>query len=187
MVGCETYGGLHLAMLMRSGDLSYQKVGKDCSDPSMHLEGFVGDIIRAQSLFAAPQHYADHCQPRMEATPVSPSHHICQFAMFFRKCSLTDDRKFGPLVECEEFDFTLQFEQSILVIGVSALFLISMLLRVKKLFGQEEESFATRIYPAKLVRSGLLALKPWLTQFRRSRQSMLLFRLHPSYSGRSIR
>jgi hypothetical protein len=125
--------------------------------------------------------------PPIETTSASPSHHIHQFAMFFRGCGLADDRKFGPLLACDEFDFTLEFEQITLVIGVSALFLISVPLRLKKLLGHEEKSFTTRIYSMKLVSSGLQALQLRLTQFMLSRQSMLPFRLHPSYSGRSTR
>src|ERR1700761_3091207 len=73
------------------------------------------------------------------------------FAMFPHTCSLAADRKFGPLIQCKEFDFTLVFEQSILVIAVSTLFLISIPLRLKKVLSQDEKTFATKGYYAKLV------------------------------------
>jgi hypothetical protein len=78
--------------------------------------------------------------------------------MFFPGCSHRANGIFKSPAECEQFDFTLEFEQSILVIGVSALFLISIPLRVKKLLGQEERSFATRIYQTKLVSLGSMRL-----------------------------
>ena len=51
-------------------------------------------------------------------------------------CSFSDDEVFGPAVRavCRGgFDFTLLFEESILSIGVSALFLIFVPHRIKAL------------------------------------------------------
>ena len=43
------------------------------------------------------------------------------------KCNATVDNEFGPAVACNEFDFTLAFEQTILLIGTSGIFILASL------------------------------------------------------------
>ncbi|KAJ9195019.1 hypothetical protein DTO164E3_7003 [Paecilomyces variotii] len=51
------------------------------------------------------------------------------------ECSIVADRSFGPAVTCPStFDFTLVFEQSILLIGPSTIFLLLVLLQVWRLY-----------------------------------------------------
>jgi ATP-binding cassette, subfamily C (CFTR/MRP), member 1 len=49
------------------------------------------------------------------------------------KCNTTADNEFGPAVMCNDFDFTLAFEQTVLLIGTSSLFILASLFRLRTL------------------------------------------------------
>jgi ATP-binding cassette subfamily C (CFTR/MRP) protein 1 len=68
-----------------------------------------------------------------------------------RDCQPGFDREFGPAVACRDFDLTLAFEQSILDIGVSGLFIIITFLYVLKLISFPERTTRSPIYFAKAV------------------------------------
>jgi hypothetical protein len=71
--------------------------------------------------------------------------------MLFHKCTLADDQRLGLVVQCRDFDFTLVFEQLVLVIGVSSLFLLLFLLRVKTLLGEDAKSLSNWLHKSKIV------------------------------------
>ena len=50
------------------------------------------------------------------------------------KCNTAVDNEFGPAVACNEFDFTLAFEQTIFLIGTSGIFIIASLFRLTTLY-----------------------------------------------------
>ncbi|KAF2434238.1 P-loop containing nucleoside triphosphate hydrolase protein [Tothia fuscella] len=52
-----------------------------------------------------------------------------------RQCNISLDQAFGPSIKCQQFDFTLTFEQSILGIGVSFIFLLVLPLKAYRLYG----------------------------------------------------
>jgi len=68
-------------------------------------------------------------------------------------CTVLTDRSFGPGVKCEQFDFTLTFEQAIFGIGVSALLLILIPLRILRVFNEERKTTQNSIYYSKIVRA----------------------------------
>ena len=66
-------------------------------------------------------------------------------------CSFKTDGDFGPVAKCKEFDFTLTFEQSILGIGVSAVFLLLFPIRLFQLYSATVKTTKSLIEYAKLV------------------------------------
>jgi hypothetical protein len=66
-------------------------------------------------------------------------------------CGLKADEAFGPIAKCNDFDLTLTFEQSILGIGVSAVFLLLFPLRLLQLFSATVKTTKSVIEYAKLV------------------------------------
>jgi hypothetical protein len=107
------------------------------------------------------------------------------FAMWSHKCTLADDRKFGPGVQCRDFDFTLLFEQLILGIVVSSIFSLLVLFRVKKVFGEDAKSISSWLQKCKTVRVKNLFLHCmhcW-PRFRHSRYLMLYCNSRPWSSG----
>jgi ATP-binding cassette subfamily C (CFTR/MRP) protein 1 len=66
-------------------------------------------------------------------------------------CDVAVDRKFGPGVQCSQFDFTLTFEQSIFGIGISTIFLLLFPVRAKQLFCAPIKTTQHPIYLAKIV------------------------------------
>jgi hypothetical protein len=73
------------------------------------------------------------------------------FTMLFGKCSAAAGD------ECSKLE-TLEIWQNLLVIGVSSLFLILVLLRLRTLSREEEKSLATRVRSTKLVSGQLCRL-----------------------------
>jgi ATP-binding cassette subfamily C (CFTR/MRP) protein 1 len=73
--------------------------------------------------------------------------------MATRSCNQAADALFGPPIKCPQFDFTLTFQQSILGIGFSALFLLLFPIKVKRLIGAPIKTLTNPIYFAKIVRS----------------------------------
>jgi hypothetical protein len=69
----------------------------------------------------------------------------------FRECSLAEDRKFGPVLRCDRFDFTLTFEQSLFSIGLSGLLILSLPLHLRNLLSQEAKALATNVYKFEIV------------------------------------
>lgn len=75
------------------------------------------------------------------------------------ECSIVADRFFGPAVTCPlTFDFTLVFEQSILSIGPSTIFLLLVLLRVWRLYRESVKTIPNFSYWINVV-STLVDLK----------------------------
>jgi hypothetical protein len=66
-------------------------------------------------------------------------------------CNVGLDQRFGPVVQCSQFDFTLAFEQSIFGIGISAMFLLLFPFRAKQLFHAPIKIVQHPIYIAKIV------------------------------------
>jgi hypothetical protein len=66
-------------------------------------------------------------------------------------CTTAQDALFGPGVACSQFDFTLFFEQSVLGIGISSLFLILALLRVWQLRGKSVKANSSWVHALKIV------------------------------------
>ena len=52
-------------------------------------------------------------------------------------CQIALDRKFGPGIQCSQFDFTITFEQEIFGIIVSSIFLILITLRCWRVYGKK--------------------------------------------------
>jgi hypothetical protein len=67
-------------------------------------------------------------------------------------CDTGKDASFGPTVQCSQFDFTLTFEQAILVIGISSLYLILFIIRLGLLYRKSVKTLPSSILWAKLVR-----------------------------------
>ncbi|KAF2396774.1 P-loop containing nucleoside triphosphate hydrolase protein [Trichodelitschia bisporula] len=72
-----------------------------------------------------------------------------------RSCDVLADRSFGPGVKCDQFDFTVTFEQSIFGIGVSSLFLLLLPLRLWLL---RRASTKTRSHPIYAFKIGLAVI-----------------------------
>ena len=70
-----------------------------------------------------------------------------------RRCSPAADRTFGPLVNgCRaDFDFTFLFQESILSITPSSIFLLAAFIRIKYLCKQAVKAEGWRPLAAKLV------------------------------------
>jgi ATP-binding cassette, subfamily C (CFTR/MRP), member 1 len=66
-------------------------------------------------------------------------------------CTESKDALFGPGISCSQFDFTLLFEQSILGIGISSLFLILALLRFWQLRGKSVKANSSWVHALKIV------------------------------------
>lgn len=66
-------------------------------------------------------------------------------------CNYTTDSEFGPAVRCEDFDFTLAFEQSIFFIGVSSLLLLILPLRISYLYNKPLKLHRSAIFYASKV------------------------------------
>ncbi len=68
-------------------------------------------------------------------------------------CDPLADSSFGPLVDenCRAFDFTLYFEETILRIGTSSLFLILAILRLFVVFSRPRCIAKDRLLLAKMV------------------------------------
>jgi hypothetical protein len=69
------------------------------------------------------------------------------------RCNTTADALFGPVVNCSDIDFTLAFEQSVLVVGISSLFLLLFPFRLKKLYHASVKTLASPIHTVKTVRT----------------------------------
>ncbi|KAF2667127.1 P-loop containing nucleoside triphosphate hydrolase protein [Microthyrium microscopicum] len=69
----------------------------------------------------------------------------------YRKCSLNEDKKFGPVLNCDGIDFTLTFEQSIFALGVSVIFLVFLPLQLRQLVRLEEKTCANFLYKSKIA------------------------------------
>lgn len=68
-------------------------------------------------------------------------------------CSPEADNSFGPVIACPAiFDFTLLFEQSILAIGPSAIFLLVVPWRIWSLYTENIKTVANKAHWGKLVR-----------------------------------
>ena len=68
-----------------------------------------------------------------------------------QSCTPELDRRFGPAISCQDFDFTLAFEQTIFGIGVSCLVLIFTIICFGRPLGAERVVLTSRIYFAKIV------------------------------------
>ncbi|PYH46216.1 P-loop containing nucleoside triphosphate hydrolase protein [Aspergillus saccharolyticus JOP 1030-1] len=69
-----------------------------------------------------------------------------------RSCSLVADDSFGPVLACPaSFDFTLLFEQSILSIGPSAVFLLLIPWRIWSLYPANSKTVTNKAYWQKLA------------------------------------
>lgn len=66
-------------------------------------------------------------------------------------CTELTDSQFGPVANCDQFDFTLTFEQSIFGIGISALFLLWLPFKLQSLYGASIRTTASAIHKAKIV------------------------------------
>jgi hypothetical protein len=53
-------------------------------------------------------------------------------------CDYGADNEFGPAIACPQFDFTLMFEQSVLSITISSLFLLVLPFRINRFFSAGE-------------------------------------------------
>jgi ATP-binding cassette subfamily C (CFTR/MRP) protein 1 len=73
------------------------------------------------------------------------------FSRFTALCSIAADNEFGPLIRCLQFDFTLKFEQLILDIGISAIFLLLLPIKLKQLYGADIKTLPSVIQIPKLV------------------------------------
>ncbi|KAF2668989.1 P-loop containing nucleoside triphosphate hydrolase protein [Microthyrium microscopicum] len=82
-------------------------------------------------------------------------------AEYKTKCNVTADNKFGPAVACMDFDFTLTFEHTILVIGTSSLFILASMFRLQRLFKESRKVDGSwNIYGLKIATAFLiLAIK----------------------------
>jgi hypothetical protein len=76
---------------------------------------------------------------------------IMYFSKFAAKCSISADNEFGPFVRCSSFDFTLKFEQLILEIGISTIFLLLVPLRLRELYGASIKTLPSVVQIGKLV------------------------------------
>ncbi|KAF2427512.1 ABC transporter [Tothia fuscella] len=73
-------------------------------------------------------------------------------------CELVRDQAFGPAVQCaDQFDFTLYFEQAIMDVGFSGLFLLVVPFRIYYLWGSSIKCSTSPIYSIKIAAS-LLSL-----------------------------
>jgi ATP-binding cassette, subfamily C (CFTR/MRP), member 1 len=68
-----------------------------------------------------------------------------------KTCNLLADDKFGPGVDCSQFDFTLTFEQSIFGIGISSVLLLLFPVRLALLRGATIKTSENTIYLFKIV------------------------------------
>lgn len=66
-------------------------------------------------------------------------------------CTELLDSHFGPIAKCDQFDFTLTFEQSIFGIGISALFLLWLPFKLRNLYGASIRTTTSAIHKAKIV------------------------------------
>lgn len=66
-------------------------------------------------------------------------------------CTEFMDSQFGPIAKCDQFDFTLTFEQSILGIGISVLFLLWLPFKLQRLYGASIRTTTSAIHKAKIV------------------------------------
>jgi ATP-binding cassette, subfamily C (CFTR/MRP), member 1 len=66
-------------------------------------------------------------------------------------CGFKADGDFGPIVKCEDFDFTLTFEQTILGIGIPTVFLLLFPLRLFQLHSATVKTAKNLIEYIKLV------------------------------------
>jgi ATP-binding cassette subfamily C (CFTR/MRP) protein 1 len=66
-------------------------------------------------------------------------------------CNAAADGKFGPGIQCSQFDFTLSFEQTIFFLGVSASFLIFFPWRTYQLYGTTIKTIKSAFHPLKVV------------------------------------
>ncbi|TLD36942.1 P-loop containing nucleoside triphosphate hydrolase protein [Venturia nashicola] len=65
-------------------------------------------------------------------------------------CTELLDSHFGPVAKCTQFDFTLAFEQAIFGIGISALFLLWLPIKLRSLYGASIRSESSAIHKAKI-------------------------------------
>jgi hypothetical protein len=100
-------------------------------------------------------------------------------------CNVNKDATFGPGVQCSQFDFTLTFEQSILVIGISSLYLILFIIRLGQLYRTSVKTLANTILWAKLVcvvetklNINLKATRESLSQYQLSTLRLLSYGLN---------
>ena len=80
-----------------------------------------------------------------------------------RPCSPVLDRDFGPVVACQDFDFTLAFELSIFDIGVSSLFIILLPFCLWLRLRTPRQTFGRPLYPARVVGIPCVVDTPLLT------------------------
>jgi hypothetical protein len=71
--------------------------------------------------------------------------------MWNETCNSRSDWDFGPVAKCDQFDFTLTFEQSILGIGVTAVFLLLFPIRLFQLSTATVKTTKTLTESIKLV------------------------------------
>jgi ATP-binding cassette subfamily C (CFTR/MRP) protein 1 len=74
------------------------------------------------------------------------------------QCNRTADNQFGPIVPCVDFDFSLAFEQSIFIIGISSLFLVLFPFRIKQLYGTSIKTLSSPLQYLKIVSTKYLTL-----------------------------
>ena len=94
--------------------------------------------------FTIVSNYFNALIPRavlIRGLPRAISHcHICmviaKYVKFIMNCSLVSDDSFGPQY-CDDFDFTLVFEQSLFQIAPCALLLLALPIRASQLRRQE--------------------------------------------------
>lgn len=68
------------------------------------------------------------------------------------QCNKSMDNEFGPAIHCRDFDFTLSFEQTILVTGPSSVFILLVAWRLTTLYGVSQKVKPLRyLYASKLV------------------------------------
>jgi hypothetical protein len=66
-------------------------------------------------------------------------------------CDLSADRRIWPVVDCNDFDFTLAFEQVGFVIVISCIFLLLSIFRVKIVLREDIKALSTFIHKFKIV------------------------------------
>ena len=68
-----------------------------------------------------------------------------------QSCKRGNDAEFGPVVQCDQFDFTLAFEHAILGIGLASFFLILLIRRLIRLLSESIKVRINLIYYVRVV------------------------------------
>lgn len=73
--------------------------------------------------------------------------------MGLQDCSFAADRKIWPVVDCRYFDFTLAFEHVGFVSGISVIFLLVFIPRIKGILEEDIKAISNHYHKLKIVRS----------------------------------